>query len=190
MASTIVAYLLIFTYFITDKRVRSDKTAQQLTPSETDRRSTGYLLAAYGLSIFFLLISPLLNYAQIGHIAIVYWGWLGIALMLAGIALRAWAARVLGRFYTRTLLTTTDHRIVQDGPYRLIRHPGYSGSLLVWIGAGLAVSNWIALALVTLACTAAYLYRIKSEETMLIDAFGQAYLDYCQKTKRLIPFVY
>src|SRR5258708_1479204 len=59
--------------------------------------------------------------------------------MIIGLTLRVWAAQVLGRFYTRTLRTTDKQRIVQSGPYHLIRHPGYLGTILIWIGAGLAV---------------------------------------------------
>ena len=110
--------------------------------------------------------------------------------MILGITLRLWATRVLGRFYTRTLLTTIDHRIVQEGPYRLVRHPGYSGSLLVWIGAGLATTNWIVFVIVTLVCCSSYLYRIHSEETMLRAKFGQAYDQYIQRTHRLIPYIF
>jgi protein-S-isoprenylcysteine O-methyltransferase len=72
----------------------------------------------------------------------------------------------------------------------LVRHPGYSGSLLVWIGAGMAVSNWIALTLVTLVCLIAYIYRIRSEEAMLVARFGQEYEEYRRRTKRLIPYLY
>ncbi len=191
MVSTIAAFLLIIIYFVTDKRFRTDKSAQQLTLSASDRSSTSYLLVAYGISILLLLISPLLNLLHVAR----YnpssdWGWLGILLMLLGIGLRAWATRVLGRFYTRTLVTTADHRVVQEGPYRLIRHPGYTGSLLVWIGAGLAVTNWLVFALVALICVTAYLYRIRSEEAMLTADLGQAYLDYRQRTKRLIPYIF
>lgn len=110
--------------------------------------------------------------------------------MALGIALRAWSTRVLGRFYTRTLLITPNHHIVQDGPYKLVRHPGYSGSLLVWVGAGLAVSNWIVFLIITLVSFIAYIYRIQSEEAMLIAEFGGEYEEYIRRTKRLIPYVY
>ena len=71
-----------------------------------------------------------------------------------------------------------------------MRHPGYSGSLLVWIGAGLAVSNWIVFAAVTLVCVIAYIYRMRSEEAMLVSRFGKEYEEYIRRTKRLIPYVY
>lgn len=191
VASTIVGFLLICVYFISDTRFRTDEKARRLTVEASDRKSTRYLLYAYGISILFLLVSPVLNAFQIGHVTqLGISGWAGVLLMVAGIALRGWSTRVLGRFYTRTLVTASDHRIVEEGPYHLVRHPGYSGSLLVWIGAGLASNNWIAFAVISLACVGVYLYRIRSEEAMLVEKFGSDYVEYRMRTKRLIPFLY
>ncbi len=191
MAATFAAYALVFVFFASDRFVRRDQEARKVKVDESDRRSTYILLLAYGISILLLLLALLLNYFRIGQLKVgPVFGWMGVLLMAAGIALRAWATRTLGRFYTRTLLTAISHRVVQDGPYRLVRHPGYSGSLLVWIGAGAATSNWIILILVALVCVGAYFYRIQSEEAMLITAFGKEYRDYIQKTHRLIPYIY
>ena len=191
MAATVAAYLLVIIYFASDRRFRTDKNARQLTLDETDRKSTFYLLLAYGISILFLLLALLFNYFHLGLVEVGwFFGWIGVVVMVLGISLRAWATRVLGRFYTRTLLTTPDHRVVQEGPYKLVRHPGYSGSLLVWIGAGVATTNWIVLAVVTVVCCAAYLYRIQSEEVMLMASFGTEYEEYRRRTRRLIPFIY
>ncbi len=191
MASTIAAYILIFIYLAADSRFRSGEQARSLSPDDADRKSTYFIGLAIGISVLFLLLAPLLNHFRLGQ-----WetgplsGWPGIILMLLGMALRLWATRVLGRFYTRTLLTTADHRIVQEGPYKLVRHPGYSGSLLVWIGAGLASTNWIVLLGITLICCLSYLYRIRSEEAMLKARFGEEYERYIRHTRRLIPYVF
>ncbi len=191
MASTLAAYLMVVIYFATDTRFRTDEKARQLTLDERDQKSTLYLVLAYGVSILFLLLALLFSRFGLGQVqAAWFFGWIGVALMAAGIILRAWATRVLGRFYTRTLVTTTDHREVQEGPYKLVRHPGYSGSLLVWIGAGVATSNWIVFAVITLVCLTAYLYRIHSEEAMLSANFGKEYEDYMHRTRRLIPYIY
>jgi protein-S-isoprenylcysteine O-methyltransferase Ste14 len=191
MASTIAAYLLICIYLGTDARLRTGEKARSLTIDKADRKSTRLIGLAVGISVMLLLLSPLFNHFRLGQLEAGWFtGWLGIIMMLLGIFLRFWATRVLGRFYTRTLLTTADHRIVQDGPYRLLRHPGYSGSLLVWIGAGWAANNWIVFACVTLIFCLSYLYRIQTEETMLKAKFGEEYEDYVRRTRRLIPFIY
>ncbi|MDR3561967.1 MAG: isoprenylcysteine carboxylmethyltransferase family protein [Negativicutes bacterium] len=191
MLSLFAAYFLIITFMLIGVRLRVGENAKNLTPGESDRHSTGRLGQAFGLALILMLLAPLLNYFRLG-----YWlgswfpGWLGVVLMVIGIALRVWAARVLGQFYTRTLLTTSEQRIVQEGPYHLLRHPGYAGSLLVWIGAGLAASNWIVFSIITLAMIISYAYRMQSEEAMLIAQFGPPYRAYIQRTKRIIPFLY
>ena len=81
-------------------------------------------------------------------------------------------------------------RVVQEGPYKSVRHPGYLGVILLWVGAGLATVNWIVAALVTLTIIAAYRYRINAEERMLVASFGEQYAAYAKHTWRLLPFVW
>ena len=75
------------------------------------------------------------------------------------------------------------------GPYRLVRHPGYIGSILVWVGSRLAV-NWLVAAATALVLLPVYAYRISAEEQMLVDHFGDAYRTYKARTWRLVPFVW
>lgn len=114
----------------------------------------------------------------------------GLALMVAGVGLRVWAMRVLGEYYTRTLRTAQQQNLVDRGPYRVIRHPGYLGVLMLWVGAGLATANWMATLLIALVMFVAYHYRIQSEEQMLAATFGEQYRQYAGRTRRLIPFVF
>ena len=191
MAPIIAAYLLLLLYFVSDARLRKSEKARQVIDNEADRRSTIRLVQVFGVSILLLLLAPLLNAFHLGRAGTgLLLAWLGVALMALGILLRAWSTRVLGRFYTRTLLIDSGHRLVREGPYRLVRHPGYTGSLLVWIGAGLAAANWIVFIPVSLLCLAAYIYRMRSEEAMLLATFGQEYEEYMRCTKRLVPFIY
>ncbi|MDR3576978.1 MAG: isoprenylcysteine carboxylmethyltransferase family protein [Anaerolineaceae bacterium] len=191
MLTTIAAYLLIISFVVIEGRLRRGEKAKSMRAGESDRSSTGRLGLAFGLAFMLMLLAPLLDYFHIAYWAGSWFpGWLGVALMVTGITLRIWAARVLGRFYTRTLLTTTDQRIVEEGPYRLLRHPGYAGSLLVWTGAGLAACNWAVFLIITLTMGISYAYRMRSEEAMLLAQFGQAYRAYSQRTRRIIPFLY
>ena len=107
-----------------------------------------------------------------------------------GITLRMWAVQTLGRFYTRTLRISESQRVVQEGPYKNVRHPGYLGVILLWVGAGLATVNWIVAALVTLTVIAAYRYRINAEERMPVASFGEQDEAYMKHTWRLLPFVW
>ena len=113
----------------------------------------------------------------------------GIVLMVVGIALRQWAILVLGRFFSTTVRVISGHRIVTNGPYRVIRHPSYTGSLLTLIGLGLASRTWAGTLIIVALFGVAYNYRIGVEESALKAELGQEYIEYAKKTKRLIPFL-
>ena len=114
---------------------------------------------------------------------------IGIALIWAGIALRLWAVRVLGRFFRITVVVQEEHELVETGPYSLLRHPSYTGTLLTLLGFGLCFGNWIALALLTVGPLLAYSYRITVEERALRARFGPKYEAYARVRWRLIPFL-
>ena len=110
--------------------------------------------------------------------------------MIIGTGLRIWAARTLGGYYTRTLLTTDTQKVISDGPYSRIRHPGYLGDIVMWIGFGVISSNLIIAILFPVMFVAVYLYRISVEERMLGEALGDEYTQSQKRTRRLIPFVF
>ena len=114
----------------------------------------------------------------------------GIVLMLAGICIRWVAIYTLGRYFTREVTILRDHRVVQSGLYKYLRHPSYSGLLLGNLGLGLAFSNWLSLIIIFVPTFAAALYRMHVEEKALEQAFGSEYIDYCRVTNRLIPKLY
>ena len=115
---------------------------------------------------------------------------IGITLMLAGLAFRFYAMWVLGRFFTYDVAVQADQTIVEAGPYRYIRHPSYTGALITLVGLGLALGNWAAL-LTILACMGiAYAYRITVEEAALVAALGEPYKQYMRRTQRLVPFLF
>jgi protein-S-isoprenylcysteine O-methyltransferase len=191
MLTTILAYVLIGFFVIIQRVMRQGQQAKSLEPGDADRGSTRLLGTAFLLAILALIAAPVLNAFQAGEVShVLIIGWIGIGIMLCGLALRLWANVVLGRYYTSTLRLTEGQRIVTGGPYRILRHPGYSGMLMTWVGAGLATANWIAATLIALVMLAAYYYRIQSEEAMLLTSFGEPYQAYAARTWRLLPFVY
>ena len=113
---------------------------------------------------------------------------LGIALAVAGIALRWYAVITLGRFFTTRVITTPDQQVVASGPYRFVRHPSYTGMLLTVLGILLCSTNWLSLACFLIALPG-FAYRIRVEERALTNALGDPYRDYMRRTKRLVPFV-
>jgi protein-S-isoprenylcysteine O-methyltransferase Ste14 len=113
----------------------------------------------------------------------------GLVVMAAGMALRFAAVIALGRFFTVVVMTGRDQHVVETGPYRWIRHPSYTGTLLTITGVLLATTNWLGLVGI-LPALAGLLYRIHVEERALTDELGDAYRSYMRRTKRLVPFVY
>ena len=114
----------------------------------------------------------------------------GICLMLLGVALRWYSAATLGKYFTFDVAIQSGQILVEVGPYRHIRHPSYSGALLTLLGFGLALGNWIGLA-ANLSCMGfAYAYRIPVEEAALASALGEAYKQYMRRTWRLVPFLF
>jgi protein-S-isoprenylcysteine O-methyltransferase Ste14 len=126
--------------------------------------------------------------AAVIHPTVVAYG-AGIAMLLVGITIRGLAASSLGAYYTLELGTQADQTIRDQGLYRWVRHPGYAGTLLALLGVGFALGSWAA-ALAFVLVVPGLVARIRSEEQMLNQAFGQAYAKYCGETPcRLIPGV-
>jgi protein-S-isoprenylcysteine O-methyltransferase Ste14 len=111
----------------------------------------------------------------------------GLIVMWLGLAIRVWAVVALGRAFRTTVEVDPGQAVVSTGPYRWVRHPSYSGLLLIVMGAGLAAANWLALAVCALVPLPALLWRIQVEEAELTAVLGDRYRDYQARTKRLIP---
>jgi protein-S-isoprenylcysteine O-methyltransferase Ste14 len=191
LITTLLAYALLGVFIALERRLRQGQAARSLETGAFDRESTRMVGRAFLISTLGLLLAPGLNMLRRGRTSISPTaGWVGLGLMVSGIGLRTWANTTLGAFYTRTLRVTADQRLIEQGPYRLLRHPGYSGSLLLWLGAGLATTNWLVTSLITIVTGSAYVYRVRSEEAMLAQTFGKTYQDYRQRTWKLIPLIY
>jgi protein-S-isoprenylcysteine O-methyltransferase len=115
---------------------------------------------------------------------------IALSLFVLGIALRWTSIVYLGRFFTVNVAVHADHRVIDSGPYRFIRHPSYTGSLLAVFGFALSFQNWASLLIVFTTSCAATLYRIHIEEAVLLEVLGEPYRSYSKKTKRLLPLIY
>ena len=114
----------------------------------------------------------------------VAWGALGA--MVAGLALRNWAVRTLGRSFTLQLHVEPDHRIVEDGPYRWIRHPSYAGAWLTFVASCVLLGSWVAAGLAAIVLAAAFARRIRYEERLLGERCP-GYRAYAARTGALLP---
>ena len=114
----------------------------------------------------------------------------GLIVMWLGLAIRVWAIAALGRTFRTTVEVDPGQPVVSTGPYRWVRHPSYSGLLLIVIGFGLGAGSWLALAVCAVLPLPALLRRIHVEEAELAGVLGDRYRAYQAQTKRLIPGVW
>lgn len=114
----------------------------------------------------------------------------GAVIVLCGVCLRIWAVRTLGRFFTYQVMTTDDQVVVTNGPYRVVRHPSYTGLLVSCAGAGIATANPVSLFLVVAIPVVGLAHRIRVEEAALARALGDDYDRFSASRKRLVPWVW
>src|SRR4029079_19671493 len=108
-----------------------------------------------------------------------------VILFGGGLIMRWWAIITLGRFFTVDVTIEKDHELVERGPFRMVRHPSYTGVLLAFVGLGLTLCKWAALLVLLLPIGAAFVHRMNVEENALSCALGSQYTDYMRRTKRL-----
>jgi len=154
-----------------------------------DRGSRLILAGFVVLGVFFGTIIAFQIPATTITIERTYLFWTGILLMYMGIALRVYAVNRLGAYFTTTLATAPGQTVVETGPYRLIRHPSYTGFLITLFGYSLCLTNWLSLLVIMGCALIGFGYRIHVEEQVLQEQLGQQYREYMRRTKRLIPFV-
>jgi protein-S-isoprenylcysteine O-methyltransferase Ste14 len=113
--------------------------------------------------------------------------YLGLAIVVFGIALREWSVLSLGRYFTVSVMVAPGQTLVERGPYRWLRHPAYSGSILGLVGFPLSVGTWVGALLVLVFSLSGYLNRVRIEEEALLEVLGSEYRDYMHHTWRFFP---
>ena len=144
-----------------------------------------FLIAASAM----MYLSPHLFPAAAIRPAAVAFG-IGLAITLTGLVLRGWAVKTLGEYFTSHVAVSAGQPVVTAGPYRLLRHPSYTGLLMVMAGIGLASANWIGFAAMALLPLTGILWRIHAEEQALLAALGAPDRAYAAQHKRLVPLVW
>ena len=187
MVITIFSNLFLVLFFFTEIFLRKKGESSSLKADASDHGTTRIICATYISAILFLLV---LTVAKIGFFENVVVGWIGLFCMAFGLILRFLSMRELGKFYSRTLRTMDGQKLITTGSYRIIRHPGYLSSMCIWVGMGLALQNILLIPVFLLLFVSVYIYRITSEEKMLVAAFGEDYRTYQSASWRLLPYLY
>jgi protein-S-isoprenylcysteine O-methyltransferase Ste14 len=155
----------------------------------TDRGSMSFIMLAGWLGMVGAFMA-----AGIKAFAItqgrVFWFAAGLAIMLCGSLLRRHCWRMLGQHFTGDVKASQDQPVVDRGAYRWVRHPSYTGGMLMYLGTGIALTNWLSALIISVTGAAAYVYRVRVEESALQKHLGTRYQEYMRRTKRFVPFVF
>ena len=114
---------------------------------------------------------------------------LTIALVVGSIWMVVAAVRTLGRQWSLTARVIEGHELMTAGPYRLVRHPIYSGMLGMLVATGIAITRWWWLPIGVAVYVAGTLIRTRAEERLLREQFGAAYDAYAARVSALVPFI-
>ena len=114
----------------------------------------------------------------------------GVLFMIVGTIIMTLSRLILGTFGKPTVVNSNQHTLITKGTYRYIRHPIYSSLILLIGGYSLAFFSIASTILFLIILGPFIIYRIKAEEKQLLELFGSEYLEYMQRTKRIIPFIY
>ncbi len=115
--------------------------------------------------------------------------YIGIVLMILGSVLRRLCWRALGDNFTGDVRARSDQPVIGTGPYRFVRHPSYTAGMLMFVGVGVALGNWVSLILLFVATAISYAYRVQVEERALLAEIGEPYQEFMRTRKRFVPFV-
>jgi protein-S-isoprenylcysteine O-methyltransferase len=177
-----IGYLAFEVYLLAARRRRGPKT-------NDDRGTLSRIwVLIVGSLLFGFFVAPRFSVLQWPHKL-----WIIVMadlLIVVGFALRLWAILYLGKFFTVDVAIHSEHRVVQDGPYRFVRHPSYSAAMIAMTGIACLTFNWLGFVAIVVGCLAAFMIRISVEENALMSSLGDEYRRYAARTKRLIPWIF
>jgi protein-S-isoprenylcysteine O-methyltransferase Ste14 len=184
-----VLFLIICAAWVSSELMLVFFVRSKENSTERDERSIVFLNATIYSCVG---IAITLGFLGIGHIRGLGWSmpWIGLWTIVIGMITRWTAILTLRKYFTTNVAIRDDHQIITSGVYRFIRHPSYSGSLISFFGLGLVFANWLAMILLTVPITFAFVKRIKIEERALETAFGEKYKTYRHSTWHLFPWIY
>ena len=184
-----LAWELGLIYLVSEILLTLTRRSRSKTGTKQDRSTLGIIWLVIAVSITAgVFVAQNFRAAALPHGRVLASA--SVVLFVAGLILRWWAIIMLGRFFTVDVTIEKDHELVERGPFRIVRHPSYTGVLLAFVGLGLSLRNWAALLVILLPIGAAFIHRMNVEEDALSRALGPRCAEYMKRTKRLVPFVY
>lgn len=177
--------VLVIGLFLLDAALQHRGSRLRTGPAR-QQSDSGSLVVVNGSLVLSLLIAAGCRYLGLGVVT----GWaqyVAIAGMALGFLLREWSVLTLGAFFSNVVEIEQGHQLITAGPYQWLRHPAYTGLLLFFPSAALALGTWIGAVIAGVLIFLALRYRIGIEERLLAQTFGDAYREYAQQTWRLFP---
>jgi protein-S-isoprenylcysteine O-methyltransferase Ste14 len=183
--ATAISFLVVFFLWSAFELYNTLGTRRFLAPTAQRKDRGSYwiiLLTVWGS----LTVAFLLRVFDIGSFH-GYLQYFGLAAMVLGIALREWSVFTLGWHFSTSVMTEPNQALVTHGPYRRLRHPSYSGTILMLIGVPLALGSWAVVPLILVFSLWGFSYRVRIEERALLESFGGEYRKYMEHTWRFLP---
>jgi protein-S-isoprenylcysteine O-methyltransferase Ste14 len=182
----IIALSYLYGFFEVFMNLRQ-RSKSKVTTSN-DKSSLRWL---YGLITLGYALSFSIGATRIGRI----YAWntlfaVGMGLFVIGFIIRIHSLLTLKQYFTYSVAKVENHKIIESGLYKFIRHPGYLGQLIIFLGISISISNWLSILAMMIPVTIGYLYRIKLEERFMLEQMGEDYLNYQNRIKRIIPRIY
>jgi protein-S-isoprenylcysteine O-methyltransferase len=182
----IIAVSYLYGFFEVFMNLRQRRKNNAITTNDK-----GSLWLLYGLITLGYTLSFSIGATKIGRM----YPWntffaIGMALVVIGFIIRIFSILTLKQYFTYSVAKVENQKVISTGLYKFIRHPGYLGQFIIFMGISISISNWLSILLMMIPITLGYLYRIKVEEKFMTDQLGEDYKNYQDRTKRIIPMLY
>ncbi len=184
----IIAFSYLYGFFEIFMSIRQRLKRKKNIVKSGDKASIWILFIFIGIGYF---LSFRIGMTRLGRIY--HWDTffaIGAILTIVGLIIRINSILTLKQHFTYTVTKIESHELIETGLYKIIRHPGYLGQLMIFVGVATSLSNWLSIILMIIPVSLGYIYRIRVEEQFMILQMGQKYIDYQKRTKRLIPMIY
>jgi protein-S-isoprenylcysteine O-methyltransferase Ste14 len=184
----IIAFSYLYGFFEIFMSVRQKLNRKKSIVKSGDRFSIWILFLFIGMGFW---LSFIFGFTKTGRI----YNWntffaVGAILVIVGLIIRITSILTLRQQFTYTVTKIEDHELIEKGLYKNIRHPGYLGQIIIFLGIATSLSNWLSIICMIVPVLIGYSYRIFIEEKFMTKQMGQKYIDYQKRTKKLIPMVY
>lgn len=183
---SIIAVSYLYGFFEVFMNLRQRSNSKVITSSDKSSLWLLFSIITVGYALSFSI-----GATKLGRIY--HWNTffaIGMALIVIGFLIRVLSLLTLKQYFTYSIAKVENHKIIETGLYKFVRHPGYLGQLIIFIGISTSISNWLSILVMMVPVALGYLYRINIEEKFMLEQQGEDYLNYQKRTKRFIPMIY